>query len=249
MTTGPAEPATAKELKKQLRRLKHVGNGSSSEAAALEERLKARETWEKDVAQVKGSITEKSKLLPNADVSKEIAELQTRYKALTGESDDYKAGKKRKAPSQDTDPMTPPPDASTFEPWAPRSHFRFEVLHESKKPGSRARVGRIHTPHGVIDTPCFVPVGTNGALKAVRSRRPAVRRRLHAIDATRFHLTMKWVVSFSTLRPFGPRRVTRRSPRSKRTMRTCSSCSATRITYWCIPGRRLYQVRAVYINL
>ena len=39
MTTGPAEPATAKELKKQLRRLKHVGNGSSSEAAALEERL------------------------------------------------------------------------------------------------------------------------------------------------------------------------------------------------------------------
>ena len=169
MTTGPAEPATAKELKKQLRRLKHVGNGSSSEAAALEERLRARETWEKDLAQVKGSITEKSKLLPNADVSKEIAELQSRYKALTGDSEDYKAGKKRKAPSQDTDPMTPPPDASTFEPWAPRSHFRFEVLHESKKPGSRARVGRIHTPHGVIDTPCFVPVGTNGALKAVSS--------------------------------------------------------------------------------
>ena len=48
MTTGPAEPATAKELKKQLRRLKHVGNGSSSEAAALEERLRAREAWEKD---------------------------------------------------------------------------------------------------------------------------------------------------------------------------------------------------------
>ena len=47
--------------------------------------------------------------------------------------------------------------------------FRFEVLHESRKPGSRARVGRIHTPHGIIDTPCFVPVGTNGALKAVSS--------------------------------------------------------------------------------
>ena len=28
--------------------------------------------------------------------------------------------------------------------------------------------------------------------------------RLHAIDATRVHLTMKWVVSFSNLRPFGP---------------------------------------------
>ena len=208
MTTGPAEPATAKELKKQLRRLKHVGNGSSSEASALEERLRAREAWEKDVAQVKGSITEKSKLVPMP--VEEIAQLQARYKELTGESEDYKAGKKRKAKeiNQDVDPMAPPPDASTFEPWAPRSHFRFEVLHESKKPGSRARVGRIHTPHGCIDTPCFVPVGTNGALKAVRSRRPAVLRCLHAIDATRVHLTMKWVVSFSILRPFGPSRAT-----------------------------------------
>jgi queuine tRNA-ribosyltransferase len=43
--------------------------------------------------------------------------------------------------------------------------FRFEVLHRSKK--SRARVGRIHTPHGVIDTPNFVAVGTNGTLKAL----------------------------------------------------------------------------------
>ena len=33
-------------------------------------------------------------------------------------------------------------------------------------------------------------------------------RCLHAIDATRFHLTMKWVVSFSILRPFGPSRET-----------------------------------------
>lgn len=43
--------------------------------------------------------------------------------------------------------------------------FRFEVLHRSKK--SRARVGRIVTPHGVIDTPNFVAVGTNGTLKAL----------------------------------------------------------------------------------
>ena len=38
----------------------------------------------------------------------------------------------------------------------------------------------------------------------VRSRRPAVLRCLHAIDATRFHLTRPWVVSFSNLRQFGP---------------------------------------------
>lgn len=43
--------------------------------------------------------------------------------------------------------------------------FRFELLHRSKK--SRARVGRIHTPHGIIDTPNFVAVGTNGTLKAL----------------------------------------------------------------------------------
>lgn len=35
----------------------------------------------------------------------------------------------------------------------------------SKKSG--ARVGRIHTPHGIVDTPGFVAVGTNAALKAV----------------------------------------------------------------------------------
>lgn len=46
--------------------------------------------------------------------------------------------------------------------------FRFEVLHSSRK--SRARVGRIHTPHGIIETPCFVPVGTNATLKAIDSK-------------------------------------------------------------------------------
>ena len=45
--------------------------------------------------------------------------------------------------------------------------FSFELIYQSKK--SRARVGRIHTPHGVIDTPNFVPVGTNATLKAVDS--------------------------------------------------------------------------------
>ncbi len=43
--------------------------------------------------------------------------------------------------------------------------FRFELIHKSKK--SRARVGRIHTPHGIIDTPNFVAVGTNATLKAL----------------------------------------------------------------------------------
>ena len=43
--------------------------------------------------------------------------------------------------------------------------FHFELIHQSSK--SRARVGKIHTPHGIIDTPNFVGVGTNAALKAL----------------------------------------------------------------------------------
>ncbi len=45
------------------------------------------------------------------------------------------------------------------------SSFSFEILYTSTK--SRARVSRIHTPHGIIDTPGFVGVGTNGTLKAL----------------------------------------------------------------------------------
>ena len=43
--------------------------------------------------------------------------------------------------------------------------FKFEILHRSKRSG--ARVGRIHTAHGCIDTPGFVPVATTGTLKAL----------------------------------------------------------------------------------
>lgn len=48
------------------------------------------------------------------------------------------------------------------------NYFRYELIHQSSK--SRARVGRIHTPHGVIDTPNFVAVGTNGTLKAIDNK-------------------------------------------------------------------------------
>lgn len=41
----------------------------------------------------------------------------------------------------------------------------FTVTHRSKK--SAARLGRINTQHGVVETPAFVAVGTNGTLKAL----------------------------------------------------------------------------------
>lgn len=42
--------------------------------------------------------------------------------------------------------------------------FRFEVL---KTDPSGARLGRLETPHGVIDTPAFMPVGTLGTVKGL----------------------------------------------------------------------------------
>ena len=43
--------------------------------------------------------------------------------------------------------------------------FRFSLLNED--PRCRARRGRFETPHGTIETPIFMPVGTHGALKAM----------------------------------------------------------------------------------
>lgn len=43
--------------------------------------------------------------------------------------------------------------------------FKFEVIAKDKK--SAARVGRITTAHGVIDTPAFVPVGTQATVKSL----------------------------------------------------------------------------------
>ena len=43
--------------------------------------------------------------------------------------------------------------------------MNFEVIQTDSR--SKARAGRITTDHGVIETPIFMPVGTQGAVKAV----------------------------------------------------------------------------------
>ena len=51
---------------------------------------------------------------------------------------------------------------------APSSPARFEVL--APPPvggGTRARLGRLTLPHGVVETPQFMPVGTNATVKAL----------------------------------------------------------------------------------
>lgn len=41
----------------------------------------------------------------------------------------------------------------------------FELL--ATDSSSRARAGRLHTPHGVVETPIFMPVGTQGSVKGI----------------------------------------------------------------------------------
>ena len=43
--------------------------------------------------------------------------------------------------------------------------MKFEVI--AKDGGTQARTGRLTTPHGTVDTPVFMPVGTAGSVKGV----------------------------------------------------------------------------------
>jgi len=43
--------------------------------------------------------------------------------------------------------------------------IRYELIKECKQSG--ARLGKLHTPHGVIETPIFMPVGTQATVKSM----------------------------------------------------------------------------------
>lgn len=46
-----------------------------------------------------------------------------------------------------------------------KDYFSYELIHEDAQTGARA--GILTTPHGKIETPIFMPVGTNSAVKAL----------------------------------------------------------------------------------
>lgn len=46
--------------------------------------------------------------------------------------------------------------------------FHFELIHKDRQTG--ARLGKLHTPHGVINTPIYMPVGTQATVKAMLPR-------------------------------------------------------------------------------
>src|ERR1035437_7102435 len=71
------------------------------------------------------------------------------------------------------------------------SPARFEVLVPPPSDGStRARLGRLTLPHGVVETPQFMPVGTNATVKALD---PADLREVGAsiVLANTYHLYLR----------------------------------------------------------
>ncbi|SHJ87742.1 tRNA guanosine(34) transglycosylase Tgt [Tepidibacter formicigenes] len=68
------------------------------------------------------------------------------------------------------------------------SAIRYEHIKTCKQSG--ARLGRIHTPHGVIDTPIFMPVGTQATVKSMT---PEELKEINAkiILSNTYHLYMR----------------------------------------------------------
>lgn len=66
--------------------------------------------------------------------------------------------------------------------------FSFELLHVCKQTG--ARRGRIHTPHGTIETPVYMPVGTQASVKTM-SPDELVEAGAQIILANTYHLYMR----------------------------------------------------------
>jgi len=65
----------------------------------------------------------------------------------------------------------------------------FELL--ATDPHSRARAGRLHTDHGTVETPIFMPVGTAGTVKAVHQRELEADVGAQIILGNTYHLYLR----------------------------------------------------------
>jgi queuine tRNA-ribosyltransferase len=66
--------------------------------------------------------------------------------------------------------------------------FAFSVL--AKDPSSTARLGRLLTPHGEVETPVFMPIGTAGSVKGVTPQQ-LVETGSRMILANTYHLRLR----------------------------------------------------------
>ncbi len=66
---------------------------------------------------------------------------------------------------------------------------------EAECPVTGARAGRLYTPHGVVETPVFMPVGTQASVKAVTPRDLETELGAAIILANTYHLGV-WPASW-----------------------------------------------------
>ena len=69
-------------------------------------------------------------------------------------------------------------------------NFSFEIIKKSKE-ASLARVGVIHTPHGDIETPAFIPVGTKATVKSILPEDFVKYVQSDAVLANTYHLYLE----------------------------------------------------------
>ncbi|MCS7029130.1 MAG: tRNA guanosine(34) transglycosylase Tgt [Bacteroidia bacterium] len=67
--------------------------------------------------------------------------------------------------------------------------FKFEIIAEDKH--TKARAGILHTPHGSIETPIFMPVGTVGTVKAVSQQDLIEKIKAQIILGNTYHLYLR----------------------------------------------------------
>ena len=67
--------------------------------------------------------------------------------------------------------------------------FPFEI--QAECPVTRARAGLLHTPHGIVETPVFMPVGTQATVKGLTPRDLADELGAQILLANTYHLYLR----------------------------------------------------------
>ena len=67
--------------------------------------------------------------------------------------------------------------------------MHFELISHDKS--SKARAGLLHTDHGIIETPIFMPVGTGGSVKGVHQKELSEDIQAQIILGNTYHLFLR----------------------------------------------------------
>src|ERR1017187_8686293 len=84
-------------------------------------------------------------------------------------------------------PVSPSGYDGSVGPQLPQ--ISFEIVAEC--PHTRARTGLLHTPHGTIETPAFMPVGTQATVKGLTQRDLAEDLGVGILLANTYHLYLR----------------------------------------------------------